>query len=85
LWPRDSRSEDMPKIHQFSAPKLVWIVAQSHQFRFISFKMILTNVYRWTTEYQFGRVKPLLPPAHSRTGRQKLHNHILLFMNYIVF
>jgi hypothetical protein len=57
----------------------------SHQFRFISFRLIFTNVYRWTTEYQFGRVKPLLPTAHSRTGRQKLHNNILLCMNYIVF
>jgi hypothetical protein len=23
LWPRDSRGEDRPKIHQISAPKLV--------------------------------------------------------------
>jgi hypothetical protein len=51
----------------------------------ISFRLILTNVYRRITEYQFGRVKPLLPIAHSRTGRQKLHNHLLLFMNYTVF
>ena len=83
LWPCDSRSEDKPKIHQFSAPNLLCSV--SHQFTFTSFRLILTNVYRWTTEYQFRRVKPLLPTTHSRTGRQKLHNHILLFMNYIVF